>query len=153
MRSMKNVFQSQQGGVMLLAVMVFLMVSMISTAMVGVAQLESKIAINDARDEQARQAADAGIAIGQNILLNYMLADQNLPSTEQVELENGTSVQISFQDLAEAADGVVQIRAEGRAKGIGGAVSINTAVAGIVASGNDVEPGSIVSYQYLDVNF
>jgi Tfp pilus assembly protein PilX len=150
--SMTKTIQTQSGSVMLFAVMVFLIVSIIGTAMMGIARLESRIAINDARDEEARQAADAGIAIGSNILLNCLLAGHTLPSITQVELANGTFVQVRFIEGNEGADEVVQIRAEATAPGTVGAVCINTAVAGVAIAGDNAEIGSTVSYGYLDIN-
>ena len=62
---------SQQGSAMVMALMIFLIISGLAAAIINVATLEDKIAFYHARKEQARQLADGGIQVARNVLMNY----------------------------------------------------------------------------------
>lgn len=63
---------SQRGSVMVMALLIFLIISVLATSIISVAAMESKISLHDAREEEARQLADGGIQIARNVIMNYM---------------------------------------------------------------------------------
>lgn len=79
-----------------MTLMVFLVISVLGLAIIEMADLEQKMAVNDDRAEQARQAAEAGVKVARNVLLNYMVVSQAVPTALNLELGNGIKAQVTI---------------------------------------------------------
>lgn len=113
MKKKQGSIHSQRGSAMLAALMVFLILSVLGAAIISVAGMEAKMAVNDTRAEQARQAADAGIHVGRDMILNYMLAGESLPSgCPDVIVGNNAITTLAFSSID--SNGVVTITSKGQ---------------------------------------
>ena len=161
----KDILDSQQGNAMLVVMMIFLIVSILSAGLLGIARVESTLAMNDVRAEMARQAADAGVSIARDVLIYHLLLGDNLPALEPVLLDNGTAILIKItgdknQDGKQDGDNLFLIRSEGQVHSSNGILLARKKVeAGVfvdpILLKNATEAGSlksvgrIVTYKYV----
>ncbi|MEA1960272.1 MAG: pilus assembly PilX N-terminal domain-containing protein [Bacillota bacterium] len=134
---MRAILVSEKGSAMVVALLIFLIVSIMGTCMLGVARMENSIAVNAERAEQARHAADAGIYIGRDVVLSYLMAGKGLPVIDNIELGNKTVVSITMKTDKDNngmldGDGVIQINSKGKVlRADGTVVASTTAQAGV----------------------
>jgi hypothetical protein len=106
----------QRGSAILVAIGVFLAVSLLGLAIIDIAGMESQIAINDVRTEQARQAADAGVHLARTVVINYLLAGRETPDIGEVKLDNHISADVTVNMDRLYSEGIVSIVSQGRVK-------------------------------------
>lgn len=137
MKKICRLIHSQQGGAMLAALMVFLVLSVLGAAIISVAGMESKMALNDARAEQARQAADSGVQIARDVLMNYLGAGKSIPAIADIGLNEICLGGNSYAEIKSIAltNGMATIESEGKVKSGGKVVASKTAQASIFISG------------------
>jgi hypothetical protein len=111
---------SQQGNAMLAVLMVFLVLSVLGAAVLSMAGLEAKMAINDTRTEQARQAADAGVQVARDIVMNNLIAGLSIPAIPQIHLSPVSSATVSVNPPD--SNGIVTITSEGKITGANGQI-------------------------------
>ena len=111
---------SQQGNAMLAVLMVFLVLSVLGAAVLSMAGLEAKMAINDTRTEQARQAADAGVQVARDIVMNNLIAGLSIPAIPQIRLSPVSSATVSVNPPD--SKGIVTITSEGKITGANGQI-------------------------------
>ncbi len=68
------ILQNEKGNLMLMALMVFLVVSIMGTTLLTVAGLENKMVNNDNKTKQALLAADAGLEIARDVIIEKLKA-------------------------------------------------------------------------------
>jgi Tfp pilus assembly protein PilX len=95
---MSGMIKPEQGSIMLTTVVVFLVLTIVGMAIISITGTELNITANDVRAEQARQAADAGVQVGREVLLNYALSSRAAPESLSVELSHGVRVNL-FLDV------------------------------------------------------
>ncbi len=101
----------EQGSAVIVALLAFMVICLMGTALLSAAAIERKVAVSQNRVELLRQAADAGIEAGRNIIINYWAAGQALPAMEDIYLENECRVEINC-DLDSLNDnGIISITA------------------------------------------
>jgi Tfp pilus assembly protein PilX len=96
MKGKDDLIHSQRGSAMLAALIIFLVLSVLGAATLSVVAMEARIAANDTRAEQARQAADAGIQLGRDILLNYMSSSQTVPTRFSVNINSANIAEVTI---------------------------------------------------------
>ena len=84
---MRAPVRPQAGNTTVMALMLFLILSIMTTMLISIASIEKMITANDAHTEQARQAADAGIQIARNIIMNYLVVGEALPLIPQFQMQ------------------------------------------------------------------
>lgn len=120
MRNKYHSIHSQQGSAMIAVLMVFLVLSVLGAAILSMAGLEAKMAINDTRTEQARQAADAGVQVARDIVMNNLIAGLSIPAIPPIHLSPVSSATVSVNPPD--SNGIVTITSEGKITGANGQV-------------------------------
>ncbi len=85
----------QQGSAVIVALFVLMVICLMGTAVLSVAAVERKVVVSQNKVEMLRQAADAGVQVARNIIMNYLAAGQAIPAIDDIYLENGCRVEIS----------------------------------------------------------
>ncbi len=99
----------QQGSALIVALFVLMVICLMGAAVLSAAAVERKVVASQNRVELLRQAADGGIQVARNVIMNYMAVGQAIPDIGDISLENGLRVEISC-DLANMNDnGVISI--------------------------------------------
>lgn len=131
---------SQKGSAIVVALMILLILSVLGTAVVGVAGMEGKLAIQDVWNKQARQSADAGVQIAKDVVINYIGAGKSI-STDGGTSDNEVAIiEAGLDDIAmgdnhitiksivpDPDTGFVTIVSEGRVEKNGKTVAKKTA--------------------------
>lgn len=86
-----------RGSAVIMALFVLLIITVMGSAVLRMAAVEKKVTESQKYTEMLRQAADAGIQTGRNIIMNYTAARHELPELEHLYLNNGIRVEISFE--------------------------------------------------------
>lgn len=122
---------SQRGSTILIALMVLLVISILGTAIIDIAGMENKIAVNDIRTEQARQAADAGIQAARMVVMNFLMEGKEIPDIPEIKLGDNISADITVNLDKLYSSGIVAISSAGRVKNTNGTRVTKTAQAEI----------------------
>jgi len=124
---------TQEGSTIVITLFVFLIVSILGSALLNTAILNTKIALYDSRCEKARQAADAGIYVARDIIMNCLGAGKTLPDTiPEINLGNDAAADVAIDDSDFYTRGVVTITSTGKITDANGNMtSKKTAVAEI----------------------
>lgn len=136
---MDRSIDSQKGSAILVSLMVLLAVTLLGIAVIGIAGMETKMAVNDIRTEEARQAADAGIQVARDMVMNHMIAGIDIPAIPQISLSPNTSstVSVSLPD----SKGIVTITSQGKITDTNGNIlARKTARAEVFVSGLPNQP-------------
>ncbi|HZK44487.1 MAG TPA: pilus assembly PilX N-terminal domain-containing protein [Syntrophomonadaceae bacterium] len=87
------IIRNEKGNLMLMALMIFLIISIMGTSLLAVAEMENKISFNDRNAKKALLAADSGLEIARNIIIKKLI-DEN---------------ELSFADIKSALEGTFTI--------------------------------------------
>lgn len=104
MQRLQKILKSEQGSAMLLALMVFLVLTVIGTSIMTVAAMEHRIACFDTSMQLAQQAADSGIELARDTILQGFIDNKSLAEIEtevkglSSTLPNGANVYIIDPD-------------------------------------------------------
>jgi Tfp pilus assembly protein PilX len=92
-RRMKTGADCQQGGIMLMALMILLLLAVLGTAIIEIGLMESKSSHYAREEQQAQQAADAGVEWGMEKIYLELQQPSNLSAeTLPVSLSCGNAV-------------------------------------------------------------
>lgn len=108
----RTVAQSQRGSAIVVVLLLFMMVMLLAGTVMEMVFIEHKAAIGNSNEELARQAADAGVAVARDVLMNYLTAGQSLPLLEDIYLNNGCRIHMSY-DVSHISEGKVVITSRG----------------------------------------
>ncbi|MDD3889522.1 MAG: pilus assembly PilX N-terminal domain-containing protein [Syntrophomonadaceae bacterium] len=138
---MRAPVRPQAGNTTVMALMLFLILSIMTTMLISIASIEKMITANDAHTEQARQAADAGIQIARNIIMNYLVVGEALPLIPQINLGEGVSASVNIDTTRIDTDAIITIIATGVVKSTEGKVLADkTAETRMLVNGLPVYP-------------
>ncbi|KUG05043.1 hypothetical protein ASZ90_017532 [hydrocarbon metagenome] len=98
-----------KGSAVIVAMFVLMVICLIGAAVLCAAMVERKVVISQNRMELLRQAADGGIQVARNIIMNYMAAGQAIPAIDDLYLENGLRVAISCDMNSINDNGVISV--------------------------------------------
>ncbi len=128
-----------QGSSMLVALMVLFILSIMATMVITAASMENRISLHDSRAEQARQAADAGVTVARDVIMNYIMAGNSptdiVKSTLTLTLEDGVKAEIIDISAIDAATGVITIKSKGTVVKSGKILATKIAEAGLRVNG------------------
>ncbi len=85
----------QKGSALMVTLLVLMLVCLTGAAVLTAAAVERKVVVSQNRVELLRQAADGGVQVARNIIMNYMAAGQAIPAMDDILLDNGLRVSIS----------------------------------------------------------
>jgi hypothetical protein len=141
MKKLVGVLKRQQGSVMVMALMIFLIISVLATSIISVAAMESKMTLYDARKEQARQLADAGVQVARNVVMNYMGNGRLMNAAEKnndisyinskLEVLESRNIDAEITDV-DYNSRIVRIKSTGTVKNPGGSDVKKTAQADLL---------------------
>jgi hypothetical protein len=133
-QSQYNWLKNQEGSLMLTTLFVFMVVMLMGTTILRTAIIESRLAGFSIRNEMVRQAADAGIAIARDVIINYRQAGQPIADLEEIRLNNGCQLSIEF-DASQLVNGIVTVTSRAYLKDNQGQLQASkTAVADILVN-------------------
>jgi len=104
--------KSQQGSALLFVLLAFMIVLVMAGTVMEIMFIESKVSMGFSDEEMARQAADAGIAVARDVIMNYLAAGKSPPALADIYLHNGCRVHITY-DLSQITEGKVVITSRG----------------------------------------
>lgn len=127
-------FKNQEGSLMLTTLLVFMVVMLMGVAILRVSSIEGRLANFAIINELARQAADSGVAIARDIIINYRQAGEQIANIGEIELNNGCLVNIEY-DSSQIENGIITVTSRGYVKdGQGKTQASKTAVADILVN-------------------
>jgi len=134
----------EQGSLMLMALMVFSIITIVITTILAIAIRENYIALNYGNREQAIQAADAGIQVGRNIILNNLAMGQAPPAEQEIIINENATASIT---ISQSNDEFFTICSLGVVKNKRGSIIASIQIEAEILV---PEKGRFVSYRYLD---
>ncbi len=105
----KALIVQQRGSAVIVALFVLMVICLMGTAILTAAAVERKVVVSQNRVEMLRQAADAGVQVSRNIIMNYLAAGQAIPAIDDIYLENGCRVEITCDLSSIDEDGVISV--------------------------------------------
>lgn len=132
-RCIKELF-STRGSAIVMALLIFLIISVLAVSVISVAAMENKISLYDANKEQARMAADAGVEVARNVILNYLgagktVADAGNALNTELDLGNGGFARVTLDNSEYESKGIIKITSRGKLQKSGEELAHRTAEA------------------------
>lgn len=156
----KQIPNNEQGNVMILALLVFMALSVLTTAVVSLAVMENRMSRYSLIDEQAWQAADAGAVWAQERIFNELTRQRNieqlpnlmlLPEDVQVstDLPIATASIGTVEKVAQSSDECIyRFTSTGNYQGMNKAIQVE--VRYVFAGGYNNEQGVFIPRTYRD---
>lgn len=118
----------QKGSAIIMALFMFMIISLIGAALLSVAAVEKKVVISQNRVEMLNQAADSGVQMARKVIMNYLAAGQDIPAFNDFYLENGLRVEMSCDLSGLEKNGVIKITSRAYMQDLDGKVMASKGV-------------------------